>query len=1293
MVASIVELGNNSASISYGGTTTGSDIFPLLQNTDQWLRNDTYQGTATAGSPSSTTVYNTLGGSIYTTQLAPGATILMAGQLRTVATVTSDTQFTVTAPFSPAISAQTAIKAINTTLTGTSAATTVRGNTNGNVTVTNGGTVVTGVGTYFLSDCTNSVATLVVAQSTLAYDGAGNLTGTGSSWLTSQGVQNGLYPGDSIQVIYLNVSYYFTIATVTGDGAATVTTTSNSYSAVLPSGNIYTLYKATNGVAGRTIVINGRVRTIQAINSNTQLTINNPPFDFSDSNLRLKVYPRGTVSNAVGNVVIGSTGCSTQASSGNLTVPTTAGAITGNIVIGAVANVITASGTGVLSAGTTIVAQMTANSAAVVAPTRNDSNASGWFVSFGSTAGILPGYFVSSSAGIQFGNVYVANVNSVSGTVGLYVLGNTAASPVTSVNTSTATNFYQPGGAGLYLLSSVPTTQLSAATVQVSGIFGGAGTTNFAWDISTGDPVWVGDELRTFNFSTNGTFVQNNTVGGNLNIAYTTDIAAVPYGFSGSPIGTIKQTYQAVPYRKDDTYINGVGTAFTTELRVNDELVIDGTEVFVTSIISGTQFRVREDFTHTLTTSSTFYKKKKLHGYVFEGTREGGTLGNASTYNNWKLSGNTAVVTTVNTSYLIGTNSITLNAAPITVGAPGLVYIPLKIPGAGGAPTLLQGQATVVAGTVTGIGTAFTTQLHVGAEIQLAGRYMYVSGITSDTVMTVIGSVNAVNWYLPVSIYRTVPLYTYAYQNPTGNQYLLSHAIKNTIYSQADSPPQVYYATNGADYIEYVYSAPNKFAEGSTTLFNTSLDRKYVAFRYFPLLAGSYNSPAAGVLTSTATAFGGYSTPVYERWTAAYAGAGGVPINQADLSGGTMVYGSQATTTFSQAPYGMVCGSIVVPPMGALMGTATYSPFNFAYTTANNAPSTANTTVNSSTTGGVGYTVPSNTILTGATAGPVIGNMAGVPDIIYLTQTTGGYLYLFASSRYLVIQGKSFANQTTNFIGVVEYERAQPEDTGAGGGASGLAYNAFTASTAGSQWNQNWSVSGATGIAPWPTYGYINGARLPVGAGQFATNPVTSTVGIHGCVISTPRVRNSAGDLVGVNANIYSALTITTGRWGHVVEMLATGVYQTTGTVSAMAFPAQSINSIPQIHMGQIIPVYTNVYNSKRFMFSPVVVLGPAYDPDVRGRIYGLKILPSALGSFMDTVSITVDSNYFYDTTFTATDHWVLTSTVTTYKFNLAPAVNTNPQQAWRSLEDNTTLAANSASTTFTNNFRFALPA
>jgi hypothetical protein len=502
----------------------------------------------------------------------------------------------------------------------------------------------------------------------------------------------------------------------------------------------------------------------------------------------------------------------------------------------------------------------------------------------------------------------------------------------------------------------------------------------------------------------------------------------------------------------------------------------------------------------------------------------------------------------------------------------------------------------------------------------------------------------------PVTYYRTIPLYTYI-ASIAGAVITLGTPLKNTVYSTGANPPNVYTPGNnttaaigGADFIEYVYSAPNKSAEASTLLSNTSLDRKYMGFRFYPVAQ-------TGTLS---TALGAYNTPVYERWVAAYGGANGVGINLADLSGGTVIVGTQATTTLTVTA--VPAGTITV---GMVISTAV-----------------GTVTALGTGTGGAGtYTVTGSQTLTAQT---VTGAISGVTDQIPMTLTTGGFLYLFAKPRYFLLQGKSYSNVQSAWIGCVEFERAQPEDTGTGLGVTGGGINYSTGAP----------VTGTPSVSPWPTYAYFHSNRFPVGSSQLPTLPVAHSNQVHGGVFAVPRVRNSTGDLVGANAHIYSAATITTGRWGHLWEVGADGSYNSAGTITAGSI-ATGANRVPQPHVGHIVPVYTNVYNSKRFMFSPVVVLGPAYDPDIRGRIYGLKIIPSALGTLMDTVSVTTDSNDFYDSTQTAADHWVVTASVQTYTIQQA---TTTALQSIRSLETIPSVSANS-NTAFTNNFRWAIPA
>jgi hypothetical protein len=708
-------------------------------------------------------------------------------------------------------------------------------------------------------------------------------------------------------------------------------------------------------------------------------------------------------------------------------------------------------------------------------------------------------------------------------------------------------------------------------------------------------------------------------------------------------------------------------------------------------------FTVQATGTYNFYNGTNFYKKLKLHGYVLEGTREGGTT--SGLLQRWTQG---LTLSASGTVYPAGTTSVTLNST-LTIGATNNF---IKISGAGGPPLVLTGYASAISAssTVTGVGTLFTSQLHIGAEIMIGGQYLTVTAIASDTSLTVFQTVTTTSTN---PIYRTIPLYTYV----TGgtNPYTLATPTKNMLYVGANNPPTVYAPSTGADYIEFVYSAPNYGAENATsnavTYLNQSNDRKYVGFRMWPLYQNTNALP-----TSTATigtAQGAYATPVYERWVASYGQSHGVGINQADLSGGLMIWGTIAASLVTSVQ--AVAGSMTVN-MG-LQGLSTGYPL---LVTATSNPGTATGT----------YTVSGATAV--GTNSPIVGSLYGIYDITAMTQVSGGFLYLFGNKRYFAIQGRSNSNQQTQIVGCLEFERAQPEDLSTGTGVSSgisfggtyggaqLSQGVYGPNTVTPGFGQN-VIQSTLGIAPWPCFGYFNGNRFPTGSQQIPTLPggnpyPLKDFPVHGCVLAVPRIRNSVTDLVGFNAHIYSALTITTGRWGHQVEFSNYGTYAnaytggSTPTVTSNTLTLIA-NAVPQIHMGQIVPVYTNIYNAKRFMFSPVVVLGPAYDPDVRGRLYGLKVLPSALGTLMDTVSITVDPNYFYNTAYSAADHWVVgtppqwtpasslagQNPVLTYRYTLGANASTTTS-SWRSLEDSTAQNISTASV-FTNNFRYAFPA
>ena len=226
-MATLNELGKNSASITYNPSSAGADQWPTFATIDKWLRNDTLQGSATT---SGTTVTGA-NSSLYNTQLKGGESILVAGQLRIVQTVLSDTSFTVTQAFSPDITVATSVKIINYTFAGTATNTTTSYASfsniiSGTVAVASSGdstTVVTGTNTFFMSELTNSVTETQLTGSgsvTVTVGTDGVISGTNSQFKQGTPLSTTfLQVGDSVKI----GTSFFIIASVTNDTTAAVT--------------------------------------------------------------------------------------------------------------------------------------------------------------------------------------------------------------------------------------------------------------------------------------------------------------------------------------------------------------------------------------------------------------------------------------------------------------------------------------------------------------------------------------------------------------------------------------------------------------------------------------------------------------------------------------------------------------------------------------------------------------------------------------------------------------------------------------------------------------------------------------------------------------------------------------------------------------------------------------------------------------------------------------------------------------------------------------------------------------
>jgi hypothetical protein len=266
----------------------------------------------------------------------------------------------------------------------------------------------------------------------------GTISGTSTVFSTGAPTNNSLYPGDSIAVTQNGAVFYFTINTVSSDTSATVVL---APTIAISSGA--TIAKATNGVIGRSIQINGRMRTITAIASNTSMTVNYP-MDYTDSAVRYKVYPRGSVSNAssAGGTLYGTT----SATSSNSTTLTIAATLTGVIQPGAAIY----GPLGTIPAGTVITNQQFGASGASTASTTATGT---------SGQNVLA---VTSASNIAVGQLVCGNGATVTNIpAGTYVVSISGLNVTVSQNftgaVSTTVYFYTPGGLGAYTTSNSTT--------------------------------------------------------------------------------------------------------------------------------------------------------------------------------------------------------------------------------------------------------------------------------------------------------------------------------------------------------------------------------------------------------------------------------------------------------------------------------------------------------------------------------------------------------------------------------------------------------------------------------------------------------------------------------------------------------------------------------------------------------------------------------------------------------------------------------------------------------------------
>ena len=74
-----------------------------------------------------------------------------------------------------------------------------------------------------------------------------------------------------------------------------------------------------------------------------------------------------------------------------------------------------------------------------------------------------------------------------------------------------------------------------------------------------------------------------------------------------------------------------------------------------------------------------------------------------------------------------------------------------------------------------------------------------------------------------------------------------------------------------------------------------------------------------------------------------------------------------------------------------------------------------------------------------------------------------------------------------------------------------------------------------------------------------------------------------------------------------------------------------------------------NPWNSKNWSFT--LLAGSANSGEIRGRLYGVKLITAGQGTFLDDIDIKIDADFFNDVSGAVTSHHVLSESTHAGRF------------------------------------------